>query len=687
MEALAAVIGVVGPVCQAASKIFQIVSAVRNSTDNLHRLRRRIELLHHALEGVQVSCSLRQGCRLLPPERFHYKSIAAILQGCQRSLFILERQLPSVPSDPSLASQIALAIEQKFSQDDVNQAVEDIKHYTTVLNLTLSSLSLVHSLETQSTQAQILQDVQRFARQLRNTVTFSMNVPYTTDQTFILVGGREVRDPTLALDVQQWSSTATRLAEGVLIEGDQNHNELHLGPVNDITGSAVSDASALRATGARFNQPLEMHKYGWNIKISKLLKEGELYYNASLYLQTAIEIRKSLVESGAAHLGNDNDEMMEELADLMDLPAACYHLEIALQTRLDENPRDTAKIIDTCRVLREARYEAGDHAEYHATRDYVIQEIGSFEDLPRKRFERALEWARNNGFPDVHLDNMEIPRFEVTDSEDHPLLHVAVADRNLASDILEQIVQNVGDLEVRDRNFNTPLLIAVAADMTKTVQLLVENGARLDAKDPVGHNVLHKCQTKKMAELVFRFDTKSARRTSLASTTSAVRRTSTSSRLSSQTPEPVISRIEVNSRDCFGKTALYQACEKGNIDVVSTLVQLFKADIEIAGPHGCSPLAAAIQAQPNLRGGDMARKKADANRRKIEIVQKLVMYGANREIDETIIRGAGGVASRIKKILRDTPVTHHGSAATLSSGAPSLELNLEGWTLIPNGFE
>ncbi|KAJ0274651.1 hypothetical protein COL940_009241 [Colletotrichum noveboracense] len=59
-----------------------------------------------------------------------------------------------------------------------------------------------------------------------------------------------------------------------------------------------------------------MHKYGWNIKISKLLKEGELYYNASLYLQTAIEIRKSLVESGAAHLGNDNDEMMLELADL-----------------------------------------------------------------------------------------------------------------------------------------------------------------------------------------------------------------------------------------------------------------------------------------------------------------------------------------------------------------------------------
>ncbi|KAH9225497.1 hypothetical protein K456DRAFT_43841 [Colletotrichum gloeosporioides 23] len=694
MEALAAVIGVVGPVCEAASKIFETVSAVRSSTGNIRRLRQQIELLRHALEGVRGA------------------------------------------SNPSLGYQIALAIEQKMNQDDVNQAIEDIKHYTTVLNLTLSSLSLVHNLEVQNSQAQILQDVQRFARQLRNTVTLFLHVPHTTDQTFVSVGGREIRDPTLALNVQQWSHTATRLAEGVLIEGDQNHNDSQRGPVNNILVSPVSETSALRATGARFNQPLEMHKYGWNIKISKLLKEGELYYNASLYLQTAIEIRKSLVESGAAHLGNDNDEMMLELADLyglfattdgnekarrllealgsshdnpslmdksqlshihhklgvlchqsMDLPAACYHLEIALQTRLDENPRDTAKIIDTCRVLREARYEAGDHAEYHATRDYVIQEIGSFEDLPRKRFERALEWARNNGFPDVHLDNMEIPRFEVTDSEDHPLLHVAVADRNLASDILEQIVQNVGDLEVRDRNFNTPLLIAVAADMTKTVQLLVENGARLDAKDPVGHNVLHKCQTKKMAELVIRFDTKSARRTSLASTTSAVRRTSTSSRLSSQAPEPVISRIEVNSRDCFGKTALYQACEKGNIDVVSTLVQLFKADIEIAGPHDCSPLAAAIQAQPNLRGGDVARKKADANQRKIEIVQKLVMYGANRDIDETIIRGAGGVASRIKKILRDTPVTHHGSAATLSSGAPSLELNLEGWTLIPNGFE
>lgn len=142
MEALAAVIGVVGPVCQAASKIFQIVSAVRNATDNIHRLRQRIELLHRALEDVQRACSLRQGRRLLPPERYHYKSISSILQGCQRSLFTLERQLPTVPSDPRLGSQIALAIEQRFSQDDVNQAVEDIKHYTTVLNLTLSSLLL-----------------------------------------------------------------------------------------------------------------------------------------------------------------------------------------------------------------------------------------------------------------------------------------------------------------------------------------------------------------------------------------------------------------------------------------------------------------------------------------------------------------------------------------------------------------
>ncbi|KAK2763517.1 ankyrin repeat protein [Colletotrichum kahawae] len=455
MEALAAVIGVVGPVCQAASKIFQIVSAVRNATDNIHRLRQRIELLHRALEDVQRACSLRQGRRLLPPERYHYKSISSILQGCQRSLFTLERQLLTVPSDPRLGSQIALAIEQRFSQDDVNQAVEDIKHYTTVLNLTLSSLLLVQNLEAQNSQAEILQEVQRFARQLRNTLTFPLQVPYTTDQTFVLVGGREVRDPTLALDVRQWSNTATRLAEGVLIEGDQNHNDFRRGSIKNTAAFPVSEASVPRSISTRFNQPLEMHKYEWNIKISKLLKEGELYYNASLYLQTAMEIRKLLVESGTARLGDDNNDMVEELADLyglfattdgnykarellealssscenhssmeesrisrlhhklgvlchrsLDLPAACAHLETALQIRLNESPRDTAKIIDTCRELRDARYEAGDHAEYHATRDYVEQEIGSFEDLPRNKLERALQWARDNGFPDVHLDNM-----------------------------------------------------------------------------------------------------------------------------------------------------------------------------------------------------------------------------------------------------------------------------------------
>ncbi|KAK7443145.1 hypothetical protein Landi51_09348 [Colletotrichum acutatum] len=228
-------------------------------------------------------------------------------------------------------------------------------------------------------------------------------------------------------------------------------------------------------------------------------------------------------------------------------------------------------------------------------------------------------------------------------------------------------------------------MAAVTAGHVSAVRLLLENGACLNFKDKHGRNILYKCQTEEVAEEIFAAT--STRRLSVAAEASRLRRASTArldiSPVQSRVSDTSLSSIDFNSRDVYGKTALYHACEKGNRDVVSVLLRSFKADTEISGPTKCTPLMAAIQAKSNVRNGGTPGNQAAFIKKKVDIVRMLIAHGADRNIPSTTLRSAGVAHAEIKKIL-ESKVGPQGSANTLSTVSASASSGVveEGWHMV-----
>ncbi|KAJ0296671.1 uncharacterized protein N0V96_007191 [Colletotrichum fioriniae] len=134
-----------------------------------------------------------------------------------------------------------------------------------------------------------------------------------------------------------------------------------------------------------------------------------------------------------------------------------------MELRLREDPRDRERIIETYELLRHVQGLRGSHAEFLATKDWVEEEIGPVEDTPHNEFDTALSWAHKKGFHEAALDDMNLPKFDVCDSQQRPLLFAAVADDDMEVGVLEQVIQYYQNLEVTDSNGETPLMAAVTA--------------------------------------------------------------------------------------------------------------------------------------------------------------------------------------------------------------------------------
>ncbi|KAK1621558.1 ankyrin repeat-containing domain protein [Colletotrichum phormii] len=554
----------------------------------------------------------------------------------------------------------------------------------------------------------------------------------------VAIEGPEVDNSLFTRTIEQWSRSAVSLVEEVLLEGDENLRISRPRLNGNYTrGSISSERSEPHEENPHFNARLQLHKYKRTVEIVELLRVGELFNNATQHLQEVVEIRKLLAEAGKKDFDEpEQQDMLEQLADLnilceteegtakargileklnencdiqdpIDLPRssrlhhklgkllfdgqyllrAYRHLQTSIALRLREDPRERERIIETYELLRHVLSLRGNHAEFLAIQDWIEEEIGPLEDSPHNEFDAALAWARLHGFHEAELDDMNRPKFDVQDEHHRPLLFAAIADNDMEVAVLEQIIQHSHDLEIPDGNGETPLMAAVVACHVSAVRLLLENGACASFKDKKGRNIIHKCQTEEVAEEIF--TATSARRPSVhvGTETGAIRRVSTTrliiSPVQSRGSEISLSSLDFNARDLFGKTALYHACEKGNRDVVSVLLQSFRADPEICGPEQCTPLMATIQAKFNVRNRGKPGNQAAFIKKKVDIVRLLIAHGADRKVTPSTLRSAGVAHAEIKKIL-ESKVGQQGGANTLSSVAPSASSGVveEEWHMV-----
>lgn len=211
-------------------------------------------------------------------------------------------------------------------------------------------------------------------------------------------------------------------------------------------------------------------------------------------------------------------------------------------------------------------------------------------------------------------------------------MHQAIQEENI--EVLQHMVSNVAHVEQRDATGST-LLHAAAAKRNRHICaiLLEERQANPDVVDHSGMTPLHKCQTRKrgvlVAEMLFQW-------------------------------RPDL----IDRKDGMGKTALYMACEKGNEDMVKSLLSKGRANPDIKGPGNRTPLIVAI---------DLAAQQSQ----KIVIVEQLLKHGADPTIADADSRtafiatkNAGLAASEIKRMLSSVPPRKM-STATMNSATGS----------------
>ncbi|TDZ25328.1 Ankycorbin [Colletotrichum orbiculare MAFF 240422] len=501
---------------------------------------------------------------LLETEGRHYRSITKILLNCQASMESLTRDLPQ-----GQRHRLGIAIEMWLKEDEMRQAIEDIDH----------SLSL----ELRQSQAEILRHVKSFARTLRTDVEISCRNDTPHDR-LVAVQRLPVRNAPLAIAIEEWSDSASSLAEEVLLEVDEGLNSSQPRP------AAIGQRSMSVSSAGRARQEHQLQIYYKKVEVVGILRKGELFQIASHRLMEAMAIRKDLADDGfKAFEKVEEQEMLEELADLRDLcgteesremaleafqslsqecvaqhhvdtvrqsrlshklgkvyfgakvwPEACKHLADALYLRIEENPRSEAEIVETYDVLLEAYRNNGDRTTLQATKEWITGMLGTVEHNSSNDFDAVLEWAERNGLKDYAVNKLDTPTIDATEAEERSFLMAAISDTDMKPRLLETIIQKISRLETQDpRTGDTPLLAAVASGSLDAVRLLLQHGAGVGAKDKRRGGVLHK----------------------YAITTGT-------------SDEAANGHLDVDAKDKFGKTALIIACEKGYSDVVQATAVL-----------------------------------------------------------------------------------------------------------------
>ncbi len=173
-------------------------------------------------------------------------------------------------------------------------------------------------------------------------------------------------------------------------------------------------------------------------------------------------------------------------------------------------------------------------------------------------------------------------------------------------EIVSLLLQRGAKPNLKNRDGDTPLH---AARTARIAQLLLENGAVVDAVNERGNTALFERVRSLDGELI------AALRDAGASTTRTGR--NGDSLLQIHLDHPEIARyilatlpVNINNQNNYGNTALHQAARDGKSNLVQQLLQK-KATVNIANRKGITPLALAAKAGKN------------------DIVQILLQHGAN----------------------------------------------------------
>lgn len=226
---------------------------------------------------------------------------------------------------------------------------------------------------------------------------------------------------------------------------------------------------------------------------------------------------------------------------------------------------------------------------------------------------KTLAWCQEQGFDTEH-ETFKFDRCDTRpESRVKGLSPLHVAARSAEDEVLRYMLTSRRlNLEVAEHQDNaTPFLLACAQQDIIVVDLLLQYGARPSARDKLHRNGLHLCQR-------------------------GTGGTGVAQRLLS-----LPGALGVNAMDSYQNTALHLAASMGNSKMVLLLLSS-RADPNIRGPGGYTPLMAAVQA--TMRSQDA----------KLEVLRALVEHGADASLQYSGGQTAADMANdgQVRKALK-----------------------------------
>lgn len=138
-------------------------------------------------------------------------------------------------------------------------------------------------------------------------------------------------------------------------------------------------------------------------------------------------------------------------------------------------------------------------------------------------------------------------------------LHIAISKS--LSTVADKLIERRADLEMKDRNGFTPLILACACGSTEGVKLLLENGAHLNAQDNKGNTALIEAIKGKFQKIVTLL---------------------------------LDGGADAEAKNKRGETALSIAARQGSIDIVKELLD-YGVERELNYPSGHTPREIALK--------------------------------------------------------------------------------------------
>ncbi|KAF4946660.1 hypothetical protein FGADI_11008 [Fusarium gaditjirri] len=276
--------------------------------------------------------------------------------------------------------------------------------------------------------------------------------------------------------------------------------------------------------------------------------------------------------------------------------------------------------------------------------------------------EKAIEWCSDKGF-EVHTEGDELVFTHLKNDKGRSVLHEAALDTEVKESIIPLLLRD-DLLALRNSSGDTALLLAIGKSNTAVIRSLLRTPSLIHVRDREGRTPLHRCCDHKILSLLLEALDGSMHQTSLTH--------------ADPDSHDASSLIDINSRDAYGKTALFMACAQGNLRMMRKLLDA-GADVTSADRTGVCPLLACSSCtgislarreemilRLRAKGADPDQEDIDENTAKKELRR---LFSSSRAVNKFLSLNPAAELERLEKKAR---AERRGSDATANVEATEI---------------